>query len=715
MKYFVILSAVLGAALLYLLSSASANTALFAQNYSLLLGLNTGLAACLLALIGYQLWTLRRKIKAGVFGAKLTVRLVLMFALMALLPGSIVYGVSVQFLSKSIESWFDVRVDNALESGLSLGQSSLDNLLRELNKKADLIAQTLAERPVQTHATLLNTLREQNGVQEAALFTQRGVVISFSSSERRAQLPDRPSAAVMRQVRQQQAFSRIESLPDKGLYLRVVVPVNVLSLREDIRILQLTQPVPRQLAQDAEAVQTVYRDYQQLSVSRLGLKRLYGLTLTLTLLLALLSAISLAFLLSERLSAPLSILAEGTRAIAKGDFTRMQPVKSRDELGILTQSFNSMTRQLSEARAAAEQHQHQLENAKGYLESILANLTSGVATFDERFYVRTVNATASQILGVDLSSLRGMKLYEWGKQDDALKAFALEVSEYFNKSGAKEWQSQIEYAGKSGAQVLLVRGTHLPTGIDNGYVMVFDDISHLIQAQRDAAWGEVARRLAHEIKNPLTPIQLSAERIEHKFVEKLNGPDAEVLKRATQTIVTQVAAMKNMVDAFAEYARAPAANMQNLDLNQLVREVLTLYEALGAHMRLELAPSLPSISGDATLLRQVLHNLLQNAQDALAGSDNPLIVVQTELSGPHIRLSITDNGAGFPEHLMPRLFEPYATTKQKGTGLGLAIVKKIVEEHHGMIQVENIDTGGACVCVLLPPANTHQPQSMEAA
>jgi len=702
MKHIVILSVGLGAVLLYLLSTASANTALFSQNYPLLLALTGGIAVALVVLIGYQLWVLRRKLKAGVFGTKLTLRLVLMFGLMAVVPGSVVYGVSVQFLAKSIESWFDVRVDTALEGGLSLGRSALDSLLRDLNKKADAMALVLSEQPVSTHVVRLNSLREQNGVQEATLFNQRGGILAFSSSERAGLLPDLPGAAVLRQVRQQQPFSRIESVPGKGLFLRVVVPVNVLSLQEDIRVLQLMQPVPKDMARDAEAVQTVYRDYQELSLSRLGLKRLYGLTLTLTLMLALLSAISLAFLLSERFSAPLGILAEGTRAVAKGDFSQMHTVRTRDELGVLMQSFNSMTRQLSEARAIAELNQHQVETAKAYLESILGNLTSGVVAFDERFYVRSVNPTASQILGEELAALRGIKLFEWGRHEPGLKALAQEVFDRFQSGGAKEWQMQTEYAGKSGSQTLLLRGTRLPAGIDNGYVLVFDDITHLIQAQRDAAWGEVARRLAHEIKNPLTPIQLSAERIEHKLADKLSAPDADMLQRATQTIVSQVAAMKNMVDRFAEYARAPAANMRALDLNRLVREVLTLYEPLGPHIRLELAAGLPRIMGDMTLLRQVVHNLLQNAQDALAEVEVPEIVVQTEAAPQGVRLTITDNGAGFPEQLMPRLFEPYATTKPKGTGLGLAIVKKIVEEHQGMIQIDNLMPQGASVGITFP-------------
>jgi len=702
MKYILYLCVGLGGVALYLLSKASANTAAFSQNYTLLLGLNGALATCLLALIGYQLWILRRKLKARVFGAKLTLRLLMMFALMAVVPGVLVYGVSVQFLSKSIESWFDVRVDNALEGGLSLGRSALDNLLRELNKKAEYMALSLEDKPIADHLTLLNSLREQAGVQEATLFSSRGGIIAFSGSDRFSLLPDRPSPSQLRQVRQQQPYSAIEAVPEKGLYLRVIVPVNVLDLNESVRVLQLFQPVPTRLAKDAETVQAVYRDYQALSVSRLGLKRIYGLTLTLALLLALLSAIALAFLLSARLSAPLGLLAKGTQAVASGDFSAMPTVSNRDELGSLMQSFNDMTRQLAEARGVVELNQRQLEMAKAYLESILAHLSSGVLAFDENLSLTAMNPAAAEILGVDLSSLGKRRLYKWAHTDEALKALAMEVEALFRQNGAKEWIKQMEYAGRNGNQVLLVRGARLPAAVGEDFIVVFDDITHLLQAQRDAAWGEVARRLAHEIKNPLTPIQLSAERLEHKLAGKLAEPDAEVLRRATQTIVNQVAALKSMVNSFSEYARAPSLNLETVDLNLLVREILSLYEHTGAQLATRFAPVLPQIAGDPTLLRQVVHNLLQNAQDALIGVENPQIVVETAMENNLVRLTIRDNGTGFPDALMARLFEPYVTTKPKGTGLGLAIVKKIIEEHHGRMKIENIQPCGASVSVYLP-------------
>ena len=701
LQYIVILCISLGVVLLYLLSKASANTAAFTENYTLLLGLNGVLVAFLLGLVGYQLWILRRKLRAKMFGSKLTLRLVLLFALMAVLPGLLVYGVSVQFLTKSIESWFDVRVDNALEGGLSLGRTALDNLLRDLAKKGESMALELSDQPVSAHITRLNSLREHAGVQEVTLYNARGTMLTYSGNERASLASAKPSPSILRQVRQQQTFSAIETLPDKGLYLRVVVPVNVLTLSEDVRILQLLQPVPAELARDAETVQAIYRDYQELSLSRLGLKRIYGLTLTLTLLLSLLSAIAAAFLLSARLSAPLGMLARGTRAVASGDFSEMPEVHRRDELGILMQSFNSMTRQLADARAVVDSNQQQLETAKAYLESILAHLSSGVLAFDEKFALRTVNLAAAQILGMDFPSFRRRGLDGGESQEPAVSAFAEEISRQFQGNDTREWQRQIEFVGKAGKQVLLVRGTRLPAAVGNGHIVVFDDITQLLQAQRDAAWGEVARRLAHEIKNPLTPIQLSAERLEHKLAGKLEGADAEMLKRATGTIVNQVAALKNMVDAFSEYARTPKLNLQKLKLNELVLEVLALYENSACRITPLLAPELPEIAGDTTLLRQVIHNLLRNAQDTVADKDAAEITLQTSTDDHWLRLAIRDNGGGFPEHLMTRLFEPYVTTKPKGTGLGLAIVKKIVEEHNGKMLIENLQNG-ACVSVFLP-------------
>ena len=705
MKYLVTACAALGVALVYLLAQASANTSLFARNYSWLLGLGGLLALGLVALISYQLWVLRQKLKAHVFGSKLTKRLLVIFALMALVPGALVYALSVQFLAKSIDSWFDVRIDKALTSGLNLGRAALENQLAELTQRASVIAFELSEAAPGDEAFILNTLREETGVEEATLISPRGKVVAFSGNERAGLVPDVPGISVLRQVRQQQPFKAVEASAEQGRFLlRVVVPVNMVSLDDGIRALQVLETVPFGLAQDAQMVQSVARDYQELSIARSGLKSLFGMTLTLALLLTLLVAIALAFLLSERLSAPLNMLAESARAIGKGDFSKLNPVKRRDELGVLTQSFNTMTRRLGEASEAVARNRQQLENAKSYLESILSHLTTGVLAFDERFILRTANPSAAEILGVKLSSLRGVRLRDWGNHVTELKALATEFAGEFNSAGNRSWEKELEFVGHQGERTLLTRGTGLSLSIDSGYIVVFDDITHLIQAQRDAAWGEVARRLAHEIKNPLMPIQLSAERLQHKLAGHLNESDAVILARATSTIVNQVHALKSMVDDFSEYARASRMKPQSLDLNSLVGDVLVLYEAMGVRITTELTHDLPRINGDVKLLRQVLHNLIQNALDALAEADNPIILVKTEVNSAGICLTISDNGSGFSDALLSRVFEPYVTTKPKGTGLGLAIVKKIVDEHHGRIQVTNLAPHGANVSISLPLA-----------
>jgi PAS domain S-box-containing protein len=700
MKYLLGLIVLLGALMLYLLSSASANTPLFARDLPLILFCSVALILGLLVLVGYQLLMLRRRLAAGLFGSKLTLRLVLLFALVAVLPGVLVYSVSVQFLNKSIESWFDVRVDKALEGALSLGRTTLDNMLRDLAHKADSMVPALEEGSTSRQIAVLNSLREQMSVQEATLFQPDGTIIAFSVTEGRGLMPQLLTGTVARQARLQQPYRGVESDAEKGLRLRVVVPIN--RTTGETVLLQLMQPVPAQLARDAETVQGMYQDYQELSLSRQGLKRLYGLSLTLALLLALLTALVLAIVFSERLSAPLSILAAGTRAVAQGDFSQRHPVRSHDELGILTESFNTMTTQLAEARAQLLRNQDQLEEAKAYLESILAKLSAGVVSFDARRHLRSANPSAEQILGVRLAPLIGVGLPEWGAHDARLAEVATAIAQAIDTGGDESWEKQVEFGSDFGRKVLLLRGSTLQGGAETGMVLVFDDITRLLQAQRYAAWGEVARRLAHEIKNPLTPIQLSAERLTHRLTEKLSAPDAEMLNRATHTIVAQVAQLKGMVDAFSQYARSPELRLEALDMNDVVREVLALYESHATGIELDLDGRLPQVEGDAARLRQVIHNLLQNAEQAVAEVSSPHIVVSTRQEASAARLCVRDNGPGFPPDILARVFEPYVTTKTKGTGLGLAIVKKIVEEHNGYIEIRNRESAGAEVSIRLP-------------
>lgn len=702
MKYLVALIVLLGALMLYLLSSASSNTPMFARDLPLLLFFGVSVVLGLMVLVGYQLLALRRRLMLGLFGSKLTLRLVLLFSLVAVLPGVLVYAVSVQFLNKSIESWFDVRVDKALEGGLSLGRTTLDNMLKDLTLKAGGMTSALVDASPSQQIAMLNNLREQMAIQEASLFHADGTLIAFSIGEGAGLMPTMVSQAEARRVLLQQPHRVVESVGEQGLRLRVVIPVNKLS--GETGLLQLVQAVPGQLARDAEMVQSMYQDYQELSLSRQGLKRLYGLSLTLALLLALLSALALAIVFSERLSAPLSFLAAGTRAVAQGDFSQRHPVRSHDELGILTESFNTMTRQLAEARGELMRNQEQLEAAKAYLESILAKLSAGVLSFNSERQLRSANPSAEQILGVEIAPFMGINLGDWGLRDPRLAVVSAAILRAIDQGGTEAWQEQVEFGSQSGRKVLLLRGSTLQVGSDSGFVLVFDDITRLLQAQRYAAWGEVARRLAHEIKNPLTPIQLSAERLTHRLAHKLADTDADMLTRATGTIVAQVAQLKGMVDAFSQYARIPELHLESLDLNRLVREVLALYDSHGRGILLELDDAIPKVEGDAARLRQVIHNLLQNAEQAVTEIQQARIVIRTQADANGVRLIVQDNGTGFPPDILARAFEPYVTTKAKGTGLGLAIVKKIVEEHSGSIEIRNLAPGGAEVALLLPAA-----------
>lgn len=703
MKNLILLSVIFAVSLLALLSGSSANTEVFSSNYYALLGLTGLLALSLLSLVGYQLWRLRSKLKNKVFGARLTLRLVTFFTLIGVLPGILIYAVSVQFLDKSIESWFDVRVEKALEGGLNLGRSGLDNSLSELAKKAKFTALLLAEKSPQDYQQALDQLVAEKVTQEVALFTSQGDIIAVSPGSRTL-FSDLPGDNLLRLVQEQGEYAVIDILPDRGLTLRTLSAVHSKTRAGRRYILQFTQPVPKQIQADTETVQAIYRDYQELTFSRLGLKRLYAITLTLSLLVVLLTAVSAAFFLSERFGSSLEALADGTRAVAQGDFSGEYPIRSSDELGALTGLFNQMIRQLSDAKTASELQQRQVERAKGYLESVLTHLSSGVLGLDGDLRLRSANTSAMLILGAPLQEMQRMNLAQIAKRHTLLNSFCHTIEEAFLETPHGEWQRQIERLSKNGNQILLIRGTRLPAVSGAGCVVVFDDISLLLQAERHAAWGEVARRLAHEIKNPLTPIQLSAERLQHKLSNKLNEEDTKLLRNATKTIVSQVAAMKNMVNDFANYARGPALKLSHLDMHKLIKEVLGLYEANAIPIALNLTATKSDVNGDATRLRQVIHNLLQNAQDALQGIESPQIALHTETSDGEIHLHVDDNGDGFSETMLLNAFEPYKTTKAKGTGLGLAIVKKIVEEHGGRIAIENKLAGGAHVTIVLPLA-----------
>jgi nitrogen fixation/metabolism regulation signal transduction histidine kinase len=741
--------------LLVLLAAASANTEFFDRYYSWLYAANIIVAMVFLLVVLGLVGMIVVRLRKGKFGTRLLAKLAIFFTLVGVVPGGIIYIVSYQFVSRSIESWFDVNVETALTAGLNLGRGMLDTSLSDLQTKARLMAEQLASADTNTNGTTLTLLRlrDQFSVQDATIVepgrSGSGAapdlhIVAQASGNFAALIPDdMPTPMMLSQARERGAYTAIEGEVDgdpraqgsKGaLRLRVVQRIPDAStalLQPAERYLQLTQPVSPTLARNADAVQRAYREYQEKSLGRSGLRKMYIGTLTLALFLATFIAMMIALALGNQLARPLFLLAQGTKEVAEGDYTPKREIKTRDELGFLTQSFNAMTRQLSEARLAVEKNRVALEHSKTYLESILANLTAGVFVLDRQFRLTTANRGAERIFRQPFNSLIGTTLDQIGVVAGfgtmVRKAFADRVAA--GEAGQEDrghWQQQfaVEVAGESDPLTLLVRGARLVSTVAGqaedpqtaGYVVVFDDISDVISAQRSVAWGEVARRLAHEIKNPLTPIQLSAERLQMKLADKLTAPDAEVLKRGATTIVNQVAAMKRMVDDFREYARTPPVVLANLQLNDLVSEVLTLY-GVGegkSTIVVEQAP-LPVICGDATQLRQVIHNLLQNAQDAVADLEHPRVLLETktvEYGDPDadgktrvaVRLTVSDNGPGFPARILTRAFEPYVTTKAKGTGLGLATVKKIVDEHGARIDLRNRMQGevveGAQVSIL---------------
>jgi len=711
------ISAALAAALalVFVLSIATNNRDLYERNYSWLLWLNIGVATVLGLTIVLAAARLAARMRRGKFGSQLLFKLAATFALVGVLPGGLIYLVSYQFVERSIESWFDVEVEGALEAGLSLGRSILQTQVNDLASKTRVAAERAADQPDRLQVIALERLREQLSAQSVAVLSANGQVLAYAGGESGANLlPDRPSAAMLRQARNGNVASALEGLdedthpantaPPGQARVRAVAVINddTYSLDQRQRFLQVTQQVPQELATNALQVQSAYSEYQQRALGRTGLRKMYIGTLTLSLVLAIFSALLIAVTLGHQIARPLVLLAEGVRRVARGDLGPTEVFASRDELGGLTRSFADMTQQLADARSLAQRSLAATESTKAHLQTILDNLTAGVIVFDAKGRIDTVNPGATRILRAPLSAWRGHPLAEV----PGLETFALAVQQRFathasepDASERNHWQEAFELnTGADRATLtLLVRGAPLP---DDARLMVFDDITEIVSAQRHAAWAEVARRLAHEIKNPLTPIQLSAERLQHKLEAKLEGTDQQMLVRSVATIVAQVQAMKELVNEFRDYARLPAAKLESLDLNALVQEVLMLYgNALeGQHLQADLAPDLPLLAGDASQLRQVIHNLVQNALDAISDRPEGRVTVRTERylhdGQDHVRLVIQDNGPGFSDKVLQRAFEPYVTTKARGTGLGLAVVKKIVEEHGARIRVRNLHTEG---------------------
>ncbi len=692
------------------LAQSTSNSASFESMHVWLVLLNVAAAVVLFLVIGFNLTRLIIQHRRNVPGSRLTLRLVWTFSLLAIVPVVLVYYFSFQFISRGIDSWFDVRVESALSDAMELSRSALDMRVRELLARTERMARGLASTGTRDLSYQLDTLRMQNGANELTLmggFNNR--IIATSSGQPGSLLPDMPGPEVLLQVRAGNAYVGLDPVEGGGLHIRAVVPVTTVGAWWNRMSLQALYPVADEQSGLADRVQQAYSRYHELTVLRTPLKISFLLTLLLVLLLSVLMAVWGAFVAARTLVAPIQDLVEGTRAVARGDFTTRLPLPSRDEVGFLVSSFNEMTQRLAEAREAARKSREQVENERSYLGAVLTRLSSGVVSFNAALVLKTANPTASAILETDLHQYMGRSLVALGSQDSLLGQFVAACRRHLDADD-KEWREEMVLNSPSGRRIFMVSCATLPaTGeVPPGRVVVFDDLTLLIDAQRDAAWGEVARRLAHEIKNPLTPIQLAAERVRRRYLPEFKGEDADVLDRATNTIVQQVEAMKSMVNAFSEYARAPSLELESLDLNALVREVADLYRSRDSDLQvtLELDAGLPPVRADSGRVRQILHNLLKNAHEALEGRQDGRVRIATHYfrrgEEETAEILVEDNGPGFNTEILGKAFEPYVTSKQKGTGLGLAIVKKLTEEHGGSTRVQNRAEGGAQIMIRLP-------------
>jgi nitrogen fixation/metabolism regulation signal transduction histidine kinase len=712
--------------LLFLLTQATNNRELYERNYGRLFIVNIVVAGLLLLVLIWVAVRLVSRVRRGKFGSRLLVKLAAIFALVGFLPGVLIYVVSYQFVSRSIESWFDVKVEGALDAGLNLGRVTLDTLANDLASKTRAAAAQLAETPDASAALALERLREQLPANDLILWSGSGQLIATAGQSRFQLNPERPTPQQLRNVRAQRSIAMIEGLDEPGVNAAsnarikalAVVSHPTLGLLAEPRVLQVTQSLPATLVANAIAVQEANREYQERALGREGLRRMYIGTLTLSLFLAVFGAVLLAVILGNQLARPLLLLAAGVREVAAGDLSPKPALQGKDELGGLTRSFAEMTQQLADARAAVEKSMGQVSAARANLQTILDNLTAGVIVLDEKGNILSSNPGATRILRTPLAAYEGLPL----ASVEGLEHFGALVQQQFDdymnerkQHGLDHWQQSFELntaqpGSPQNALTLVARGAEMPADSPGkaARLLVFDDISEIVSAQRAQAWGEVARRLAHEIKNPLTPIQLSAERLEMKLAGKVGEVEQAMLTKSVRTIVEQVEAMKRLVNEFRDYARLPAAQLKPVDLNALIGEVLQLYAREGgergdvsAHVpvRMELDPDCPKIMGDAQQLRQVLHNLLQNAQDATEGAPLREVTVKTQWNATvrRARLIVQDTGAGFPEHILKRAFEPYVTTKSKGTGLGLAVVKKIADEHSARIDLKNRVENGVVV------------------
>jgi len=694
-----------------LLSRAAVNDELFGDFYSALILLNV-IGIGLLALMNaFQIWRLIGQFRAKVLGSRLTLRFVGTFAVLSLIPLAVVYYFAVQFLSRGIDSWFDVQIEQALDDALLLGRSSLESIkfdvVDQLHDDADKLRNAESNFEI---FLLLEELRQASDFDEMSLHSMSGEILASSSKDSISLIPDVPDQRVIRRLREGDVYSEIEPIAGGGMQLRVAVLIAGQQVGDTDRVLQVLDPLPLPYSRLGENVESASAEYEKLQYLRRPLTFSFVLTLSLVTLMTLLIALLVAIYLARRLVAPLRELAEGTQAVAQGDYGKQLPVTSGDELGVLVSSFNRMTQEISSAQTAVRNSQFEAEKQSAYLETVLAHLSSGVMSFDNNRQLRTYNAAAERILHTLLGTFVESSIAKMIKALPAAEPLLSMIDQGISDD-VSEWQKEISINSPLGQQTLVCSGTKLSgTETESGCVVVFDDATALIKAQRDAAWGEVARRLAHEIKNPLTPIQLSAERIRRRYLDKIEKDDREILDRATRTIAQQVESMKSMVNAFSDYAQPVISRPRRLDINTLIRDITELHVTHLTRIRFlfDLADDLPQIMTDPAGIRQVLNNLIINASDALGdkGGELKLSTRIDHAKDNLLVLELQDNGPGFPAKLLDRIFEPYVTTKTSGSGLGLPISRRIIEENGGTMRATNLPKGGAIVIIHLPVAQS---------
>ena len=695
---------------LLMMSKSLQNSELFDRFYLGLLLFNALGLISLSILIILNLKRLIRQLKNRVIGSRMTIRIVILFSLLSVTPVLIVYYFSLDFLHRGIDSWFDLRIEQALDDSLELSRLALDVRMRELLNTTEKIAEELSDTNDVELPSHIDQIRDRINADELTLLTRKGAIVVSSSEDMKSLVPNTPEETILLQLIQNNSYIGIDLIENKGLVIRAVVNVPMIGIGNTEKIIQALFPMSERMNQLSANVQTSFIEYKELSYLREQLKFSFIIILTLVLLFSVFSAVWAAFYSARTLAAPIKDLAQGTRAIAKGNYNTKLPVPSNDELGFLVASFNDMTDKISQARDTAKNSQKESESQQIYLETILSRLSSGVIVFNKDGKIEKSNISAAQILQIEVAILNQKNIDDLINNFSKLKSFFECISNNINEK-TNDWREQIILSKKTGNQILLINGTIL-TSSDNSkikHIVVFDEITALIQGQRDAAWSEVARRLAHEIKNPLTPIKLAAERLRSKYLSSLDANNVETLDRMTNTIIQQVETMKDMVNDFSDYARPAEFKEEEIEIINLLQEGVDLFSNMnyGNKIEMDIKTNLPKIHGDEKKLRRVLNNILANAVDANSIGDHNLLKISAKTvnieDNEIIEIRVIDSGPGIDPLVENNLLEPYITTKEKGTGLGLAIVKKIIDEHSGTFWLENNkEEDGACAVIRLP-------------